>query len=407
VLTRDAVASVRSVIVSTDVKYFRFDQTGAPALSGTAGALISLLDACLVNGFNLITLDSLAVSSEVATATYSAGHGYEVHDVILIDGATPSGLNGEWRITAVTSTTFTFAAVGIGDGSATGTITAKVASAGWTKAFTGTNKGAYKSSAVDATGCLLRVDDTGASVAANYAIVNGYETMSDVDTGTGPFPDGLTRYFIKSSAANSTERPWYIVADDRFFWITIYTNSTSSSFTYSVTYSFGDFIPLSGSDSYNCILMPSSTAADYDFDGCGLPRPHINYVPRGSGGLGGFQGCISRPSLNLYSLELLSGISTYPSPVTGGLNISGPVFVDETSLTDVSFATITYPLRGKLPGLYSTWENSSSLINSVTGPFILESVPGLTGIRLMPVPHGDTGTTIDTAVLIDITGPWR
>jgi hypothetical protein len=394
--------------VSTDVKYFRFDQTGAPALSGTAGALISLLDACLVNGFNLITLDSLAVSSEVATATYSAGHGYEVHDVILIDGATPSGLNGEWRITAVTSTTFTFAAVGIGDGSATGTITAKVASAGWTKAFTGTNKGAYKSSAVDATGCLLRVDDTGVTAGADTAVVVGYETMTDIDTGTGDFPPvaALTRYWVKSSTDSATERPWFLIADDRYMWLVINQSGTSSAWSYQLTYGFGDFIPLSGSDSYNCILLCGNSTTTGLFYADGLNNGALKYVPRPSSGIGGYETAIIFGPFDRSSSVYLSGTTTYPSPVTGGLNISYPAYINQTSTTSASYAT-EYPLRGKTPGLYLTAEDSSSLVNGASGPSILESIPGLSGIRLMPVQHGYNNSAQKTGVLIDITGPWR
>jgi len=55
----------------TSVVYFDSTMTGAPALSGTAGTLIGLLDACLQDGFGGVTLDSLVVASNVATATYS------------------------------------------------------------------------------------------------------------------------------------------------------------------------------------------------------------------------------------------------------------------------------------------------------------------------------------------------
>lgn len=38
----------------TSVKYLHSAMPGAPVLSGTAGSLISVLDACLVNGLSLI-----------------------------------------------------------------------------------------------------------------------------------------------------------------------------------------------------------------------------------------------------------------------------------------------------------------------------------------------------------------
>src|SRR5574338_427743 len=141
------------------VKYFHGQMTGAPVLSGTAGSRIAVLDACLINGF-------------------------EVNQVVLVAGATggAAALNGEWCVTAVSSTWIQFACPGIGDQTATGTITVKAAPSGsWSKVFSGTNKAAYKSTDPAATGCLLRVDDT----SAQYAVVRGYETMTDVDTGSG------------------------------------------------------------------------------------------------------------------------------------------------------------------------------------------------------------------------------
>ena len=75
--------------MSTSVKHFRSNMTGAPTLNGVAGALIGVLDACLVNGFNLKTIDSLAVAAGVATASVGGGHGYEPDTVVLIAGATP------------------------------------------------------------------------------------------------------------------------------------------------------------------------------------------------------------------------------------------------------------------------------------------------------------------------------
>jgi hypothetical protein len=53
-----------------NTKWYRSTMTGAAALSGQAGKLIDVLDACLINGFNQVTLTSLVVASNVATCTY-------------------------------------------------------------------------------------------------------------------------------------------------------------------------------------------------------------------------------------------------------------------------------------------------------------------------------------------------
>jgi len=261
---------------------------------------------------------------------------------------------------------------------------------------------------VDATGCLLRVDDTGVTAGADTAVVVGYETMTDIDTGTGDFPPvaALTRYWVKSSTDSATERPWFLIADDRYMWLVINQSGTSSAWSYQLTYGFGDFIPLSGSDSYNCILLCGNSTTTGLFYADGLNNGALKYVPRPSSGIGGYETAIIFGPFDRSSSVYLSGTTTYPSPVTGGLNISYPAYINQTSTTSASYGT-EYPLRGKTPGLYLTAEDSSSLVNGASGPSILESIPGLSGIRLMPVQHGYNNSAQKTGVLIDITGPWR
>ena len=88
--------------------------------------------------------------------------------------------------------------------------------AGWTKAFTGTSKAAYRNGVAAAARSYYRIMDS----AATWSQVRGYDAMSDVDTGTGEFPqvsvvsgDGI--YAFKSSTADTTAREWILLADDR------------------------------------------------------------------------------------------------------------------------------------------------------------------------------------------------
>lgn len=166
---------------ATEVKYFDSKMVGTPVMSGTYGTLLAVLDACLVTGFNLKTVDSLVVAGGVATATVSTGHGMALYSVILIAGATPAELNGEKRVTWIDTNTLKFDATGIADTTATGTITMKMAPAGWEKPFSGTNKAVFRSPNVECPRHYFRFDDT----ATMTCKVRGYETMTDVDTGTG------------------------------------------------------------------------------------------------------------------------------------------------------------------------------------------------------------------------------
>jgi len=129
--------------VDTSVKFVTETMPGAPVLSGTPGALISLLDALLVTGFGLRTATSVVVAGGVATVTLSSNalNANLLHSVILVDGvaAPMADLNGEQRVTAASTTTLQFATA-VADGTATGTITVKSAPAGWEKLYSGTNK---------------------------------------------------------------------------------------------------------------------------------------------------------------------------------------------------------------------------------------------------------------------------
>ena len=117
--------------MSTSVKVFASTDPGALVLSGTAGALSTLLKTYLVDGRGSGAVATLAVAAGIATATYSAGHPFAEGSVGEFAGATPSGLNGQKRILSVATNSVTFDATGVADGAATGSITSKLASAGW------------------------------------------------------------------------------------------------------------------------------------------------------------------------------------------------------------------------------------------------------------------------------------
>ena len=205
--------------ISNQVRYYHSGMANAPVLSGTAGALISVLDACLVDGWDVRTINTLTVTDGIAVATISAGHSYGEGDVIRVAGATPAKLNSDWRLASVTASTVTFSVEGVGipDGAATGTITALRAPARWQKVFAdGTTRAAYRSLDYAAhNGLILYVDDTGTTTAR----ARGYESMTDIDTGAGPFPTDAQisggYWWAKSEAAGATARPWYVAADAR------------------------------------------------------------------------------------------------------------------------------------------------------------------------------------------------
>ena len=338
------------------VRLLTYLDSGAPNLVYAAGGMITLLDAVLVNGYGSVTLTSLVVASNIATATVSGGHNLSMYGsgdaavgpVIRIEGATPAGLNGDWRLSSVPDgTTFTFEVSGIPDQTATGTITAKRAPLGFTKPYSGTNLAAYRQGGGNQF--YLRVDDT-----ATYdAKVRGYEAMTGISTGAGEFPTTAMRsngYYITKRATTGNS-PWFIIGTDRLFYIGIAAHSSYGFYEISV---FGDVPPLSAGDGYATFLGASTnTYSSYGYSN----HPWYRYsatqylcVARPLSGVGTAQE-INTTSFSLScagSFSGSTGSADYPNPTDNSLILSGPTYA-------YVYGTTGY-LRAEFPG--AVWVNN-------------------------------------------------
>ncbi len=385
----------------TSVKFLHSGMTGHPDLAGQAGSMIALLDACLVNGFNLVTVDSVVISGGVGTITRGAGLAFEPHSVALLAGATVTGgsINGERKIVATTATTATFDATGISNQTATGTITAKMAPLGWAKTYAGTNLAAYKPTDVSATGCLLRIDDTGTTLAR----ARGYETMSDINTGTGLFPtDALLSggvYWPKSGAGDSSARNWILVGDGRIFYLMVsYTTAGATSFGFN--HLFGDVQSVKSPDAYSCMLhgLPSSslgTAGNNgasDFDECnGVAVSNGTYMARSYTALGV---CVTMRKAFPFvtgGVPFKSGTASlpYPNYADGGLYLSQFNVMENSSNV----------YRGAVPGLYG--------IPHSVGGSVFASRELLTGVTGFVGKAFRVVNSVPGCFAFDATGPWR
>lgn len=376
------------------VKCFQSTDTGAPSLSGTAGSLITLLDACLIDGYGSVTFDSVVIAGNVATCTKSTGHGFTAigttGPVIRMEGVSvPSALNADWRTTVVSSTVITFVTTGIADQTATGTITAKRAPLGFSKAFSGTNKAVYRADEVASTRHYLRVSDEGTG-SATYARVRGYETMSDVDTGTGPFPTDTQvsggGYWPKSSTANATARIWRLIGNNEGFALLVNYNGAANSF---VPVYFGDYASEKTADVYRTILYCGTNTNPFGMGSLVFINSYTtSFSPRSYTQLGtsvGIANQVSRQS----SYFAIAGMA-YPSPV-GNQFYAAPVELWESS-------TI---LRGILSGIWCPLNIQTGLTDAMT----VTDIPELSGHTLWITKCTTAGG--NAAVAIDITGPWR
>lgn len=377
-------------------------QSGAPQLDGLAGSLIGILDACLVSGFGLQAA-TITVASGVATLTTPLAHGFELHRVVEVAGATPSGLNGRQRVLSRTTTAITFDATGIADGAATGSITVKLAPAGWSKVYSGTNKAAYRSNNVSGSQTFLRVDDT---VGRNARVV-GYETMSDVDTGEGPSPTAAQLsgggWWPKSNTASSAARAWTVVANDRTVYL--HTGCGDSAGVSGSVWGFGDFSSYKMSDAYACCIFCASS--DVSADGSSNQLGAIEtvrqafdnsaYLQRSFSGMSGAVFSRQMPESYLRN-DSISGagygaVTAFPNGPDSGLVLSRKTLFEPSVC-----------LRGVLAGAYLTPQNCHANYSRNT---LQDGSGDLAGRKLLAVKCGSAaGTSSQGVMFFDVTGPW-
>lgn len=391
----------------TSVSHFNWKQAGAPSLSGQIGKALDVMRAVLVTGYGLSSVDTAIIAGSVCTLTISAGHSQIVDGVCEIAGVTtPAVLNGKWKVKAITATTVTFDMDAIADQTATGAITVKVASLGWTEAFTGTNVACFKSSDVTSNGHYLRVDD---SVATPLRVI-GYESMTAHSTGVNPFPTAAQvaggAYWPKAVDTTATLRPWLAWGDSKgFYWSPVPALLTTDPTPQNTNaFFFGDPISLLSTDLYGTILCAGNSTSVNNSGGqtpnafnCGggqvwgwTPRPYYN--------LGTPQPMDARHDFN--PAYISSGTSNPFPPLDGKVLISGVSIFDGSSAP-------SNVRRSIMPGVYTTAQNCGpafktfDMLPSPTGP--------LAGKHVMAVGTGAPGggTAGYGVGFVDLTGPWR
>lgn len=174
------------------------------------------------------------------------------------------------------------------------------AGAGWTKPFTGANIAVFRQGA-GGNGRYIRVwnartgDDP-----ATYCMtanVRGYEGMTAVSTGTGPFPttaqsnsNGLMMRVAYSSPSYPTG--WIVRATSSWFDVVVFTGYASprgaASAPVADSYlSFGAFPSLKSGDTYNDFILADSNNAYHYYPYVGLTGSSLAYVSRNDLGIVG------------------------------------------------------------------------------------------------------------------------
>lgn len=379
--------------VDTTVKWARSDMPGAPVLTRAAGSMTSLLDALLVDGWGTQAATSVVVASGVATATFASDHAAAMHSVVDVVGATGAwaDLNGEQKITLASSNTLQWATA-LPDGTATGSITVKMAGGGWERPFTGTNLRAYRSASPQGHGQYLRVNDAG----LNNTRVIGYETMTAISTGTGLFPTAAQvnggYYWWKSSYSDNTPVNWLFATDGRMFWLAV--EAAGAGNPCAKIYGFGDLIPeASAGDPYATLLLGDPYAAEnasaYSYMGRGFQVDNQCATPRRYGGAGTCVRGYLATRASYYSWP------AWPNPITGGMSFA------QIDYRDANGEVFT---RAVAPGVRM---GLATGVESFLPPrSILSSGARDYAVVLSGISNISEATGLVPQVF-DITGPWR
>lgn len=350
--------------MTTNVKIFRSTDAGAtaltlsgsiPASTGAAGSIIGILRACLIDGYNTGTASSVTILGGVATFNL-VSHGFLVGQCLLIAGATVTGgsINGEVYVTSTTADSFTFATPGIPDQTATGTITAKMAPAGWTEPYASTtNVTAFRQGG--GNGFYINLDESAALVTRSTC----FESMTAVGivNGTNAFPTtaqfngGL--YWNRSTTNDATARNWVIVATDRVLYMHVNIDGSATSLIGSFQ-GMADLKAYKAGDIFATIHMGQSTATTTT-NGTGYLSSPTNvavaghYLARSFSQIGtSVQGSKCYVDNAGSTVTVLGTIAmTYPVVVDNGLWIS-PIRVSEASINS---------FRGELPGFWAPMHN--------------------------------------------------
>lgn len=390
------------------IKVYRSNDLGAPVLSGQIGQFITFLDAILVNGYNSVSVSSLTRSGSTATATCAAPHGLSTGDVVLVAGAGQADYNVEAVVTVVSGTVFTYDVANSPTSPATGTITAKRAPLGYTKVFTGSNKAAYRANDTSGLRHYLRVQDDGGSSGGNRECrLWGYEAMTDVDTGTGPYPtagQSSNGYFqMKSSTTDGTQRAWCMIGDGKIFYLFVdYGGAAASGVGNTGTFYgtvFGDILSYKPGDAYASVLSACTTAASTTspLQSLGVQQTSINSPTSFSSSMNiarDFTAVLGSRYVGLMASGLGTGMGfstyiSYPHQIDNGF------YINPVQVTQGSPAVI----RGKMPGLYESMHG-----RALNNGDIVENVQGLTGRKFMMMYVNFTSQ--GGHLMVDITGPW-
>lgn len=333
--------------------YLHSGMQGAPTLSLTNGSANSVLNACLVNGFNTQSVVSATASGGVVTFNFASGPGFSALDTVTVAGATNATVNGSRRVQSSSGNQVLVAIPGVPDGAVGGTITMKFSPLGWTRPYSGTGVAAYRQGGSATHKRFLRVfDNTMTSATRWYA--RGYGNMTAVSTGTDPFPDLTTvpgnggEFYSPFGTGN---KYWWVIGTPRAFYFVYQFQQETPTENDTLIFCFGDLSRIAKAGDTYAQVIPNTA---------GFPDQSL-WVCRSHSGV---SNTTRQLTLHGFAGNTTGGLLPYPDPASGGVTLLDAPFVYESQSGPA--------LRGHLPGMLCS-------INAVPSTTFLSNVSGVTG----------------------------
>ncbi len=375
----------------------------------TNGGFVAVLDACLVNGANLMTAVTTAQAAGVATVTFAGNHNFNVGDKVLVSGATPTAFNGLQTVTAKTADSISFAIASGTASPATGTVSVKHPGAGWTKSWTDGSNAAYRSATTDGgVGAYMQIEDgnpyTDSNQSFRWRVCEGH---TGLDTAARLVTD--SRRFWR--ATDQTQ--WWCVADDRTAYVQFLGANAG---TQGAVFSFGEVNSLSTTDDGAWVFPGASTTTSWETAATGVSSACRADVATGSWPYqllktwSGFDALAdTTPTLlgavpedgQTGSLNTWQRSGSVPNPLSGAVELVPVRAVEKASGSLNPGGCLT---RGVFRGVYQlTGKMTDSFFDArFTGVLPNADIGGVSKAIMV----ARSGVSFGAYLAFDLTGPW-
>lgn len=273
--------------IGDDFTWMHSGQLGATVLNalGSApnGRMLQMLDACLVDGFNIQTVSSVVINGSDIVLTFGLPHGYALKQKITVSGSDDPLLNGSHRIISQTTDTVTLKISGVTN--TAGIVNTKVSPLGFESVIGNTKPliRGYRSKDPTSTKTILHLDMSYPAGAGYHSTSPARRAMVTACTGINEAGAPIGDYFAavnnkptningslfwhearmqaKTLLVNSTvPLSWVIVGNGKYFYY--FPSWYPSDHQLRDFYAFGDMDKLGVNDQHCCILKAGETADD-------------------------------------------------------------------------------------------------------------------------------------------------